>query len=119
MGPALTGAQICHVHHGDADAEIHGGNALKLFVPLCHFLGSLLQPTLQVFGFDRAGNHLQNIFLVRHTGNVFFRCILGIRIDILSAHPLCAAVHAAVLRLGDSADHRQLIHLVHFLSQPL
>ena len=30
-----------------------------------------------------------------------------------------AAVHAAVLRLGDSADHRQLIHLVHFLSQPL
>ena len=118
MTPSLACTEVCHIHHGNADREIHRSHSLQLLVPLGHFLRRLCKPAFQVFRFYRTRYDLQDVLLVGHTRNILFGCVLRVRIDRFISHSLAADIDAAVLGLRNTAKHGHLIHHIHLLRQP-
>ena len=118
MVPSFGSTEVGHIHHRDGQAEIHACTSLQLLVPTCHLTSCLTEPSFQVLCLYRTRDNLKNILSVRHTGDVFFRGVLRISINVLTAHALITNINTTGLSLRNAANNCHTIHRIHLFVKP-
>ena len=118
MVPPFRRTEVRHIHHWDRQAEVHARTSLQLLVPPSHLTGGLSKPSLEMLGFYGTRYDLKNIFSVGHTGDIFLSRVLGIGIDVLTAHALVTHINTTGFRFGNSSNNGEPVHRVHLFVEP-